>query len=274
MSLLVRTVSSPASAPTRAVREFAAAGRVVERLPFTIRRVETQADLLKAVRVRYAAYVRHVPEFARTLAEPEAADYDDDTVVLLAESKLDGSALGSTRIRTNLYRPLGVETSIDLPDWLQGRRLAEATRLGVGDGRVGHTVKLALLKACFMYCQQHAIDFSVATGRPPVDRQYEQLLFTDVFPDQDLVPLRHVGNIPHRVMAFEIASFEQRYADAGHPLLGFFFHTHHPDIGIGPAVAPPPAPALNASSVAKPAAALAARPAPGPSLRGHEYAFA
>ncbi|KAK0338633.1 hypothetical protein LTR94_037787, partial [Friedmanniomyces endolithicus] len=69
------------------------------------------------------------------LAQPEAADYDADTIVLLAESKLDGTPIGSTRIRTNLYRPLGVEESIVLPDWLQGKRLVEATRLGIDEGR-------------------------------------------------------------------------------------------------------------------------------------------
>ncbi len=262
MSLFDPVVSNPASAPARAAREARAAGRATERLPFTIRRVETEADLLKAVRVRHAAYARHVPDFARSLAQPEAADYDADTIVLLAESKLDGSPLGSTRIRTNLDRPLGVEESIALPHWLQGRRLVEATRLGIDEGRVGRVVKVALVKACFMYCEDNAIDYSVATGRPPVDRQYEQMLFTDVFPEQGLVALRHVGNIPHRVMAFEIASFEQRYTEARHPLLDFFFHTHHPDIDIGPALPPPVL------------AAPRARPGMQPALQAREYAFA
>lgn len=204
----------------------------VEGLPFTVRRVETEDDLLKAVRIRHAAYARHVPEFASTLTLPEAADYDADTMVLLAESKLDGSPLGSTRIRTNMFRPLGVEESVTLPPWLQGRRLVEATRLGIDEGRVGRLVKMALIKACFMYCEENAVEWSVATGRHPVDRQYEQLMFIDVFPDRAPVPLRHVGNIPHRVMAFEIATFEARWAEARHPLLDFFFHTDHPDIDI------------------------------------------
>ncbi len=235
MSLFDPVVSNPADV-ARAAR---AAGRPIERLPFTIRRVETEADLLKAVKIRHAAYARHVPDFARSLAQPEAADYEDDTIVLLAESRLDGSPIGSTRIRTNLYRPLGVEESVELPSWLQGRRLVEATRLGIDEGRIGRVVKMALIKACFMYCEDNAIDYSVATGRPPVDRQYEQLLFSDVFPEQGAVPLRHVGNIPHRVMAFEIASFEQRYRDARHPLAKFFFDTQHPDIDVG--LAAPPA---------------------------------
>jgi hypothetical protein len=209
-----------------------APGRVIERLPFTIRRVQTEADMRKAVRVRHAAYARHVPEFARTLLEPEAADYADDTIVLLAESKFDGSALGSTRIRTNLLGPLDLEKSVVLPEWLQGRRMVEASRLGVGDGREGRLVKMALIKACFAYCLDNDIEYSVATARSAVDRQYEQLTFVDVFPDLGPIPLSHVGNIPHRVMAFHIDTFKARWQAAAHPLLGFFFHARHPDIDI------------------------------------------
>jgi hypothetical protein len=212
---------------------FVQAKATIERLPFTIKRVQTDEDMRKAVRVRHAAYARHVPDFARTLLLPEEADFADDTIVLLAESKFDGSALGSTRIRTNLQRPLDMEQSVVLPEWLQGRRLVEATRLGVDEGREGRLVKMALIKACFMYCQENAIEWSVATARSAVDRQYEQLTFVDVFPERGPVPLRHVGNLPHRVMAFEIDTFEARWTKAGHPLLDFFFHAHHPDISIG-----------------------------------------
>jgi hypothetical protein len=220
-----------------AIRPFAGAqgaGQAIEHLPFTIRRVETEDDLLKAVRIRHAAYARHVPDFARSLALPEAADYESDTIVLLAESKLDGMPLGSTRIRTNLFRPLDVEESVELPDWLQGRRSVEATRLGIDEGRTGRVVKMALIKACYMYCQQNDIEWSIATGRPTVARQYEQMLFVDVFPEQGPIPLPHVGNLPHRVMAFEIATFEARWAAARHPLYKFFFDTRHPDIDVGP----------------------------------------
>ena len=204
----------------------------IERLPFAIRRARSDEDLWKAVRIRHAAYARHVPEFAKTLTEPEAADYDADVVVLLAVSKLDGSPLGSARIQTNLHRPLGVEASVALPAWLQGRRLAEVTRLGIDEGRIGRVVKIALIKACFEYCESNQIDWAVVTGRSPIDRQYEQLLFCDVFEDKAPVPLRHVGNIPHRVMAFEIATGQARWEQAGHPLLKFFRFTSHPDIDV------------------------------------------
>jgi hypothetical protein len=204
-----------------------------ERLPFTVRRVDSEDGLWKAVQIRHAAYARHVPEFARTLALPEACDYADDTVVLLAESKLDGTALGTARIQTNRCGPLHLEESIELPDWLQGRRLAEVTRLGVSDGRIGHVVKVALMKAFFQYWEQSGTEFAIATGRAPIDRQYEQLMFSDVFEPGQMIPLRHVGNIPHRVMAFEVATAEARWTAAKHPLLKFVRQTNHPDIQVG-----------------------------------------
>lgn len=204
-----------------------------ERLPFTIRRVSTEDSLRKAVALRCAAYARHVPEFARTLALPEACDYEEDTVVLIAESKLDGTALGTARIRTNDYHPLHIEESVVLPEWLQGRRLGEVERLGVADGRIGHVVKVALVKAFFEYFEQEGIEWAVIAGRSPVDRQYEQLMFTDVFGEKEMVPLRHAGNMPHRVMAFEIATGEARWRAAKHPMLKFFRETRHPDIDLG-----------------------------------------
>lgn len=217
-----------------AIRLAAAAeGMPVERLPFTIRRVETESSLWKAVAIRHAAYARHVPDFARTLTVPEASDYEDGAVVLIAESKLDGTALGTARIQTNLNGPLHIEDSIELPEWLQGRRLAEVTRLGVSEGRIGHVVKVALMKAFFQYWEQSGTEFAIATGRAPIDRQYEQLMFSDVFEPGQMIPLSHVGNIPHRVMAFEIATAEARWTAAKHPLLKFVRQTNHPDIQIG-----------------------------------------
>ena len=142
----------------------------IERLPFTVKRVQTEDDMRKAVQIRHAAYSRHVPEFAQTLREPELSDYADSTIVLLAESKLDGSPLGSMRVQTNQRRQLSVEESIALPAHLQGRRLAELSRLGIDGGRIGRLVKIALFKGCFDYCEENQIDYLVLTGRAPVDR--------------------------------------------------------------------------------------------------------
>jgi hypothetical protein len=209
------------------------AAKTTERLPFTVRRVSDNEALGKAVSIRYAAYARHVPELADKLRLPEAADYDDDCIVLLAESRLDGTPLGTARLQTNQYRPLPVEASVALPDRMQGRHMAEVTRLGVDNGRIGRVVKSALLKACVMYCQQNGVELAIAAGRAPIDRQYEQLTFVDVFGEGEFVPLVNAGNMPHRVMAFDVQTIEERWTTLKHPLLNFFCHTHHPDIDLG-----------------------------------------
>lgn len=203
-----------------------------ERLPFAIRLVRNAADLDKAVVIRHAAYARHVPDLAAKLRAPEAMDFEDGVVVLLAESKLDGSPLGTMRIQTNEFQPLSLEESVQLPPWLKGSSLAEAARLGITGERIGNMVKTVLFKAFFLYCQQAGIDWMVITARAPIDRQYERLLFEDVYPGMGYVPIRCTHDIPHRIMAFNVNTAESRWAEAGHPLLGFMCYTNHPDIDV------------------------------------------
>ena len=69
------------------------------------------------------------------------------------------------------------------------------------------------------------------------DRPYEAALFKDVFPGE-LVPLRHAGNIPHRVLAFEVGTAAERWAAVDHPLSKFMVHTRHPDIDLDNAGVP------------------------------------
>ena len=203
-----------------------------ELLPFTVRLVTAEADVQKAVRVRHSAYARHLPLMAEKLRLPEATDFEDGVAVLLAESKVDGSPLGTMRIQTNRFKPLSIEQSIDLPDWLQDRPLAEATRLGVEQGRMGTFVKTVLFKAFYRYCTDIGIDYMVIAARSPLDRQYDQLLFSDIYPERGFIPMRHGGNIPHRALSFEVSSAEQRWNEAGHSLFNFIFRTRHPDLDL------------------------------------------
>ena len=208
------------------------AGLAEQTLPFTVRVVRDRQELMKAVHIRQAAYGRHLPEFARSLNLPEDLDLRPGVAVLLAESKLDGAPLGTMRIQTNRYQPLALEQSLTLPAALAGRPLAEAARLGVTEQRVGRMVKTVLFKAYFQYCQAAGIEWMVIAGRAPIDRQYERLLFDDVYPGMGYVPLGHAGGLPHRVMSFEVGSAERRWAAACHPLYDFIFETTHPDIRL------------------------------------------
>jgi hypothetical protein len=203
-----------------------------ESLPFTISVVREEARLNKAVSIRHAAYGRHVPALAVTLTRPEPNDYDSGTILLLAESKLDGSALGTMRIQTNRNKPLALEASAQLPAKFRDQSLAEATRLGVSQGSTGRVVKTALFKAFYLCCAEAGVDWMVIAGRPPLDRQYEALLFDDVFPGQ-LVELKHAANIPHRVLSLKVSEVEPSWHAARHPLYDYFFRTHHSDIDTG-----------------------------------------
>lgn len=203
-----------------------------ERLPFTVKLVRTEEDLKKAVQIRQAAYARHMPGVADKLHLPEAVDTQPGVAVLLAESKVDGSPLGTARIQTNRHQALALETSIQLPGWLQGKTLAHVSRLGVVQGGIGRLVKLMLFKGLYTWWDQNGIDWAVVAARTPLDRMYEQLLFQDVFPGQGFTPLPHMDNIPHRVMAFEVSTAYVRWAGAGHPLKNFIFHTRHADLDV------------------------------------------
>lgn len=205
----------------------------IERLPFSIRFAKNEEDILKAVSVRYSAYARHVPGLAEKLMEPESSDFENGALVLLAESKLDGRPLGTMRLQTNQLRSLQLESSVELPTRFKGCHLAEASRLGVTQERVGRVVKTLLFKAFYMHCLNAGIDWMVITARSPLDRHYESLLFEDIFPDRGYIPMSHVGDIPHRVFAHEIATAGQRWSEAAHPLYDLYFHTHHPDINVG-----------------------------------------
>ena len=204
----------------------------VEYLPFTIRPICNKEDFERALHIRHAAYARHLPEFADALKTPETDDLEDDVTIFLATSKVDGSALGSARIQNNLRRPLNLEQSVKLPDWLKGKRLAEARRLSVAPGSAGRLVKHALIKACLLYSIEHRLQWSVLAARPPLDRMYEKLLFRDLMNGETFIPLPRAHNVPHRVLGLDMEQLEATYTQAGHPLLDFFCHTHHPDIKV------------------------------------------
>jgi hypothetical protein len=203
----------------------------VERLPFTVRVVRSEEALDKAVAIRQAAYARHVPAFAEKLKTPEPNDYDQGSMILLAESKLDGSPVGTMRIQTNRYRRLVVEQSVELPARLQHKAMVEATRLAIAEGRVGRVTKVILIKALYLYCLEANIDRVIATARPPLDKQYDGLLLEDLYSGQ-FIPMRHVNDIPHRVLALDVPGARARWDEAGHPLLDFMCNTHHPDIDL------------------------------------------
>jgi len=203
-----------------------------QRLPFTVQPAIDGADLLRCAVLRQAAYGRHVPNFALTLAQPESADGRPDAVVLLARAKFDGAAVGTLRIQTNIVEPLPLERTVTLPEIYQGKRLAEAVRLAVPNGNEGLLPRDVLFKAFYLACVDMRIDWMVICARHPLHKLYLGLHFHDVFANGEFIPMPHIGDIPHRVLALRVSDVERLWREPRHRLYQLFFEMAHDDIKL------------------------------------------
>lgn len=201
-------------------------------LPFTVRIVRTEEHLTKAVGIRAETYGRHHPDLAEHLKAPEAADRAAFSLVLLAEAKETGEALGTMRIETNTKSPLPIETVLPEQSTYTGRTIAYVTRLGVYRGQFAQLVKLGLFKALHRYCLACQIDWIIVGARAPMDRQYLKLGFTDVHPEGRLAIIASSGTVPARILSLETIHVERLWRESSHPFHGFLFVDFTPDIQI------------------------------------------
>jgi hypothetical protein len=93
-------------------------------------------------------------------------------------------------------------------------------------------VKGALIKAMYRYCLAKQVEWALIGARAPLDAEYIELGFQDVFADQLPRPLRSARGLPHRILAAEVVSAERRAFLANHPLYNFMFRSFHPDIEV------------------------------------------
>jgi hypothetical protein len=213
-------------------------------LRFSLRVARSEADLRAACRVRAASYGHHVPQLRAAFAEPEELDWSPEATVFLATDKDTGAAVGTARLLTNARQPLQIEQSAVLPEPLSDRVLAEVTRLSVLPGHDDPRVKLALMKATYLYCIARQAQWMVIGARSDgLIRQYRRLGFTDLMPDGQMVPLAHAGNLPHRVLAFDVTAAERNWHAAQHPFYDFMVRSYHPDIELFGAPIARPVPA-------------------------------
>ena len=221
----------PATTLLRPTRPYSVSVEKRELLPFRVRLAETAQDIEKGVEIRAAAYARHIPGLGNALRKPEPDDLRPDALLLIAESKLDGVAVGSIRLQPNFNRPLTIESALTLPETHQGRRLAEARRLGVENGASGRMVMVALVKAAYEICHACDIDFALVGGRRSVAIMYRTMLFDDIL-NGETVSLPWAGDLPHNIFSMPIRDADRRWLTMGHSLYDFMARTEHPDIRI------------------------------------------
>lgn len=213
------------------VERIQAAVARTELLPFKVE-IATEAQLDGVIQLRAASYGKHLPELGAKLREPEAADFAYGCEVFVATSKLDGSVLGTLRTHSNVMEPLPLQRSLNLPATFADNRMVESTRLCVKGATGSSIVRAALFKAFYTYCMAQEADQMMATGRRPLDRIYDGLMFSDVGESGLFYPMTFTGGVPHRVMSLAPRLVQTLWTGANHSLTGFFFETHHPDIDL------------------------------------------
>lgn len=217
----------PPTSPRAAAASPPAAGP----LPFRVRIVDSERDLVRVQQLREAAYGHHLPGLAAHFSQPDPVDRWPDVTIFYAEDKATGRMVGSARLQSNRTRPLQIEQSTVLPEHLRGRLLAEITRMTVISG-YPQPVKLALVKAIHLYCVALQIGGIVCASRPSLMRQYLNLGFEDLYGDERLVPMAHGSNLEHRVLFRDPVTSEAHHRARRHPDYDFVFRTYQPDIEI------------------------------------------
>jgi hypothetical protein len=205
-------------------------------LPFTVRLVRTDVQLAKVCELRAAAYGHHMPEFGESLLRPEPYDTEPGNVILMAEDKATGAAVGTLRIHLNTHRTLPLEAAITLPAHMQGHFLVEISRLSVRPGYSQMDVRLALFKAAYLYCYANQVQYMLVTARRPLDRIYKSVTFKPLNGKDEWIPIPYTGNIEHTVLVFDVLMAERIWYHENHRLYPFFKQTYHPDLQVFAAV--------------------------------------
>ncbi|MDT3679390.1 MAG: hypothetical protein ROZ64_11205 [Burkholderiaceae bacterium] len=171
----------------------------------------------------------------------DAYDRLPNAMLLLAESRFDGQALGTLRVLTADRGPMMVDGLLELPASLKCQSIAEGSRLVVCEGPHEAQVRRMLWKAFHRYCLAAQVQAMLIAARDAAAREYQWLGFTDVFPDGSLFAPRGRDVATHRLMCLGVFEAREAMMNNAHPLHEFFFVERHPEIDLlGPGAAPRP----------------------------------
>jgi hypothetical protein len=205
-------------------------------LSFTLRPATKWEDLLEAAQVRSLSYGRHLPNMRTSLLQPDDVDLSPLTTVFVCHDKTSGDPVGTARVQTSIRGPLLIDECPAVRREMGDDSRAEITRLAAAPG-ADALVKLALMKACYLYCVANQVHWLVIGARnEALIRQYGRLGFVDLDESRDMVPLSYTGGLLHRVMKFDVTAAEREWYANRHPLYKFMVQTVHKDIEIVPAI--------------------------------------
>lgn len=205
-------------------------------LSFSVSPVTQAADLRDLCEVRANSYGHHLPGLKEVLLQPDEVDYSPSAINFLARDKRTGAAIGGMRVQVGDLAPPLIETCVTVPQDMQGDLRAELARFSAVAG-ADPLVKIALMKAAFVYCLSRQVQWMVIGARSEaLCRTYRALGFTALVDGAEPTPLTYAGGIPHHVLKFNVQTAERRWHESNHRLHAFMFSTHHPDILVTPPI--------------------------------------
>jgi hypothetical protein len=200
--------------------------------PYSIRIARTALQLQTAVEVRYQAYSEKLQALASKVKQPGPLDYEHEPVVLLAESRLTGEAVGTLRLNTG-PGILGMLDDIDLPDNILGERVAFVSRMAVvGTVHERQLVRNLMQKACFQLCIAKQLNRMLLLAVEPRERLFYRCGFSDVFEDGKARHPAFLEHFPVKALYADTYGMERHWKEQKHPLYDFLFRTFHPEIEV------------------------------------------
>ena len=198
-------------------------------LPYVVEVVDNEETLQECVKLRAQAYGRHSPELGRLFSKPEPEDSDPHFTNMVARSKLNGQLLAAVRVEIRRKGRLSFESSFQLPASLRTGAVAEVSRLSVAN-RVGYSPRLMMIKAAYWWCRYHHVRRLFVTARAPTDRMYRKFEMYDLIPNQGMVPIHNIGNIPHRILWVDVFQLGRRWHESGNPVIDPIMLQSHSDV--------------------------------------------
>ena len=200
--------------------------------PYSIRIVRTSAQLQAAVEVRYQAYSEKLQALASKVSQPGPLDFAHEPIVLLAENRLTGEAIGTMRLNTG-PSILDMLDDINLPDNIMGERVAFVSRMAVvGTVAERQLVRNLMQKAVFQLCIAKQLNRILLLAVEPRERLFYRCGFSDVFEDGKARYPAFLDKFPVKALYADTYAMERHWKEQKHPLYDFLFRTFHPEIEV------------------------------------------
>ncbi len=199
-------------------------------LPFAIRVVCSNDELIKVARLRLSVY--------RVDADVENAidveDFSENSVVLAAFDKESEEVIGTMRVAFSSRGKTTMQNLAALPGLWGTLPYGEARLLCVPKSEHSRMVLLMLCKAFFQLCRTEGLDNIIIGSRRAMEPFYRILCFEDVAtPPLYFSPPSN--SMPHRILGLRVSQLEHIWSmhDNTGNLRHIFFAQKHADIELG-----------------------------------------